>query len=293
MMKIAYLGPEGTFTEQAAYLITGKYWENGHAGQSGHVCPPLRQPISTIEEIFEMVESGKADFGVVPIENSIEGAVTATIDTLIFDANLFIYKQFSMPIVQNMMVYKENAGKNITKIISHPQGLAQCRKFISKNYPGVIIETASSTAEAARLVADNSFAQSEVAAAIGADISAEIYKLEIVHSGIQDNQTNTTQFVMITKTDTSEPKTGCKTSIAFSTENKPGELYKILDIFSIWDLNMTKITSRPTKNSQGEYVFFIDIEGYKNLADVKDALTMIKRKTSFYKNLGSYKVFSI
>lgn len=282
-MQIAYLGPEGTFTEQAARLIIKSIERD----------PVLLKPMTTIEDVFEQVESGRAGFGVVPVENSIEGAVNATIDTLIFDYGLFISNQFSMPVVQNIMVRNDNDKKAVTKILSHPQALAQCRKFINKHYQGAAIETVSSTSEAARIVAENVFGENEIPAAIGAGISAEIYGLKILHSGIQDSLNNTTQFITITKTDTSEPKLGCKTSLAFSTQNKPGELYKILDIFSIWDLNMTKIISRPTKNRHGEYVFFIDIEGYENLPDVRDALAMIKRKTSFYKNLGSYQVYAI
>ena len=277
-MKIAYLGPEGTFTEQAA----------DHFALTMDISEVLLFPLASIEDVFEAVESKKADYGVVPIENSIEGAVNTTIDTLIFDSKLFISKQLTLPITQNLMVSEKNAGRKITKILSHPQALAQCRKFINKTYPNVAVEFVSSTAEAAKIAASFDSGSGEVIAAIGSKNSAGIYGLKVINENIQNNKNNTTQFVLLTKTNTSLPKAGCSTSIVFSTEDRPGELYKVLDIFAIWDLNMTKILSRPTKNRHGEYVFFIEISGYGNTSDVSDALTMIKRKTSFFKNLGSY-----
>jgi prephenate dehydratase len=193
-----------------------------------------------------------------------------------------------LPVGQNLMVNKKASGKKITKIISHPQALAQCRKFLNKNYPTVPVEIVNSTAEAAKIVANSDPESGELVAAIGSKFSAELYSLKMIHENIQSNKNNSTQFILLTKSNTSLPKLGHSTSIVFSTEDKPGELYKVLDIFAIWDLNMTKILSRPTKNRQGEYVFFIEISGYTSVSDVSDALTMIKRKTSFFKNLGSY-----
>jgi prephenate dehydratase len=274
-MDIAYFGPEGTFTEQAAGRFAGSLGTQGLS----------LSPLATIEDVFEAVGSGKAAYGVVPIENSTEGAVNTTLDTLIFDAGLFILKQLSLPIVQNMMTGKDNAEGMIKKIVSHPQALAQCRKFLNRNYPGVTVEAANSTAEAARKAARSG--PEEGIAAIGSKNSAEIYGLRIIHDNIQDNKDNTTQFILLTGTDTSAPKAGCRTSVVFSTEHRPGELYKILDIFAIWGLNMTKIISRPVKNRRGEYVFFIEIES-DNITDVADALAMVERKAIFFKNLGSY-----
>ena len=276
-MKVVYLGPEGTFTEQAANCFIRSMNDS-----------PTIFSLATIEDVFEAVESKNADYGVVPIENSIEGAVNTTIDTLIFDSKLFILKQLTMPIEQNLMINEKNAGGKITKILSHPQALAQCRKFINKTYPDAVIEIVNSTAEAAKVAAFCEPERGDVIAAIGSKNSAAVYGLKIINESIQNNKNNTTQFILLTKADTSPPKTGCSTSIVFSTEDKPGELYKILDIFAIWDLNMTKILSRPTKNKHGEYAFFVEISRYENVSDVSDALTMIKRKTSFFKNLGSY-----
>ncbi|MCL1979014.1 MAG: prephenate dehydratase [Methanomassiliicoccaceae archaeon] len=277
-MIIAYLGPEGTFTEQAANLFAGSMKQSEFS----------LSPFATIEDVFDAVETKKAAYGVVPIENSIEGAVNTTIDTLIFDSDLHISKQLTLPISQNLMVSEKNADRAITKILSHPQALAQCRKFINRFYPKAVIEIASSTAEAARLVAGCGPGSKEVIGAIGSKSSAEKYDLEVIHENIQDNKNNTTQFILLTKADTSAPKADCSTSIAFSTEHRPGELYRVLDIFAIWDLNLTKIMSRPTKTGKGEYVFFVEIEGSENTSDISDALTMIERKTIFFKKLGSY-----
>lgn len=282
-MKIAYLGPEGTFTQQAADIFA----------RSLDQCGLSLSPFASIEEVFDAVETGAALYGAVPVENSIEGAVNTTIDTLIFDSDLFILKQLALPISQNLMVSEENIGRGITKILSHPQALAQSGKFIKQHYPDAAVEATSSTAEAARIAAGCRPGSGETVAAIGPESSAELYNLKIIHENIQERTDNTTQFILLTRTDTSMPKAGCSTSIAFSTEDRPGELYKILDIFAIWDLNMTKIMSRPTKNRHGEYVFFIEISGYSDVSDVADALTMVKRKTSFFKNLGSYDTIKI
>jgi prephenate dehydratase len=274
-MKMVYLGPEGTFTEPAA----GRF--------ASSMSDALLSPLASIEDVFEAVETGSAEYGVVPIENSIEGAVNTTIDTLIFDADVFISKQLSLPIVQDLAVNESDAGRTITKIVSHPQALAQCRKFINEHYPGALLEAASSTADAARKVAGGG-PGGDGAAAICSRSSADLYNLKVIRENIQDNKNNMTQFVLLTKTDTSAPKIGCRTSIAFSTEHKPGGLYKVLDIFALWDLNMTKIMSRPTKDVQGGYMFFVEIDNCENDSDVSDAFTMIKRKTSFFKNQGSY-----
>ena len=281
-MKIAYLGPEGTFTEQAAKCFMDSMDQQGLS----------LSPLASIEDVFEAVETGAAACGVVPIENSIEGGVNVTVDTLIFDSDLFISKQLTLPIIQNLMVSEKNAGAEITKIISHPQALAQCRKFINRTYPDAVIEVANSTAEAARAAASWQEGGGNVAA-IGPKNSAAIYGLKVIHENIQENNSNTTQFVLLTKTDTSAPKSGCSTSVVFSTKDRPGELNRVLGIFSIWELNMTRILSRPTKNRHGEYVFFIEISGYEDVADVSEALAMIERKTIFFKNLGSYRTIDI
>jgi prephenate dehydratase len=283
IMKVAYLGPEGTFSEQAAKGFVRTMDQPGLS----------LSPLDSIEDVFEAVGTGAAEYGVVPIENSIEGGVNTTLDTLIFDSDLFIKKQLTLPISQNLMVSGRNVGRRITKIMSHPQALAQSRKFINEFYSDATIEPTESTAIAASLASDSTVKEEVVIAAIGPKSASELYGLRILHENVQERKNNTTQFILLTKEDTSAPKDGCSTTVVFSTKDEPGELSRILDIFSIWDLNMTRILSRPTKNRQGEYVFFIELSGYEDTQDVSDALTMIKRKTIFFKNLGSYKTISI
>ncbi|MDR2903921.1 MAG: prephenate dehydratase [Clostridiales bacterium] len=274
-MKLSCLGPAGTFTEQAARF---------YAPAAELFCT------QTIEESVARVLSGAADAAVVPIENSIEGVVNSTVDQLIAAGGLAVKAQINLPVRQNFLVKKEYdpAKTPIQTIFSHPQALAQSRKFTTEQYPGVPTSATTSTAEAARLVA----AGAAENAAIGTAQTAALYQLKILHENIQETDNNVTSFAVISKTAPSPPTLLQKTSIVFSTQNKPGELYKILDIFVLWDINMTKIISRPMKRTPGEYVFLIDIEGYQNLDDVNDALKMVQRKTTFYKNLGTYPVIN-
>ena len=273
-MKIGYLGPEGTFSEQAATEYSSVF-ENSYM---------IKFP--TIYKVIQAVANDEVDYAVVPFENSIEGTVTTTLDSLIFDFDLYIKTEIVINIEQNLLIKKGCNVKNINKIISHQQGISQCEKFIRKYYPNAIIETVSSTSEAARVV---SISDGDVAS-ISPSRSADVYNLDIAYNSIQDDNKNATRFLVITKEDT-RFKSIDKTSIVFSTENKPGELYKILDIISIWDLNMTKIESRPKKHELGTYCFFADLES-NNLNDLQDALKMVERKTIFYKNLGSYSTFN-
>lgn len=265
-MTIGYLGPRGTFSEQAALRF----------GDEKSLIE-----FDTIDDALRAVNRSEIDTAVVPIDNSTEGPVNVTVDTLIFDCDLFIQKLLVFPVSQNLMVYPEHTDERIRKVFSHPQSLAQCRQFLREHYPSAEQVKTSSNGEAARLVIDAGLA------AIGPVRAAELSGLRIIGAGIQDNPDNTTYFAFVSKNDTSAPLPDHKTTLAFSTENRPGSLYKILDIFSLWDINMTKIISRPMKSKIGEYVFLIDIEDYDE-KDAVDALSMVKRKTSFYKILGTY-----
>lgn len=273
-MKIGYLGPEGTFSEQAATEYSSVF-DNSYM---------IKFP--TIYKVIQAVANDEVDYAVVPFENSIEGTVTTTLDALIFEFDLYIKTEIIINIEQNLLIKKGCNVKNINKIISHQQGISQCEKFIRKYYPNAIIETVSSTSEAARVV---SISDGDIAS-ISPSRSADVYNLDIAYNSIQDDNKNATRFLVLTKEDT-RFKNIDKTSIVFSTKNKPGELYKILDIISIWDLNMTKIESRPQKHELGTYCFFADLES-NNLKDLQDALKMVERKTIFYKNLGSYSTFN-
>lgn len=270
-MKIGYLGPDGTFSEEAALNYTLKL-DNVEL---------VKFP--TIRAVLDAVEKGFVDEGIVPFENSIEGVVTTTIDGLIFDdSKLYIKSETVIKISQNFLVRKDYNGEKLERIISHPQGIAQCDKFLRENFKDTLCEAVSSTAEAARIVSTSG----NFIASISPKRSADVYGLKILHENIQDDNNNATRFVVVTK---KPPKSleGEKTSIVFTTSHRPGELYKVLDIFAIWDINMTKIESRPMKHKLGTYCFFIDLEA-ENKDDIRDALKMVERKTSFFRLLGSY-----
>lgn len=269
-MKVGFLGPKGTFTEKACIC----YDKDAE-----------RIAYNTFFDALLGVEEGECDRCLAAVENSTEGTVNTTLDPMIFDRNLFIEKLIILPIEQNILIKKGADPSKIRKIVSHPQALAQCRIFTREHFKDACEVTVSSTAEAAKITAESD----GHIAAVASSLTAELYGLDILYKSVQDNNTNRTSFVAVTKEDTSAPKKGCITTIAFSTRNEPGELYRILDIYSLWDINMTKILSRPWRNKPGEYIFITDIEN-NNIDDVKDALVMIRRKTKFFKILGTYPI---
>ncbi|HEY5583540.1 MAG TPA: prephenate dehydratase [Ruminiclostridium sp.] len=271
--SIGFLGPQGTFSHEAAlaYIVDRPY---------------MLGEFSSIQDVLVAVKNGNIDEAIVPIENSLEGAINVTLDVLAKEGELYIVDELIIPINLNLVVKKGTAAKDITVIISHPQPLGQCRNYLNRDFQTAIQVEENSTSKAAQRVA----AGDGTYAAITSNIAAKIHGLEILASNVQDAQNNRTRFVIISKA--LKMRTGSdKTSIVFSTDNKPGSLYKILDIFSLWDINMTKIESRPAKNVLGQYIFFIDIDGHIEDQDVLDALTMIQRKTSFYRFMGSYPIF--
>lgn len=270
MLKIGFLGPKGTFSHEALL----KYKE-------GNTYSAV--DFSSIQELLQAVQSNDVDEAIVPIENSIEGAVNATLDIMAFDVDLLIKSELVIPIRENLLVKKGTSFGEIKHVLSHPQPLGQCRNFLSTSLSGAVIRATYSTAGAAEEVASGN----GDSAAIGSLAAAEVYGLEIIKKDIQDSEKNYTRFVVVSHKDAD--KTGHdKTSIVFSTDDKPGSLYRVLDIFNLWDINMSRIESRPAKNQLGRYIFFVDIHGHREDDDIKDALTMIKRKSSFFKFLGSY-----
>jgi prephenate dehydratase len=271
-MDIGYLGPKGTFSEQAALIMS----------EGENIIP-----YHSFWDALEAVNTDKIDAAIVPIENSIEGTVNSTVDALIFDMNLHIQELLVLPVEQCLLAKNGTKISDISTVYSHPHALPQCKNFFREHIPNAAQIATSSTAEGIRTVAESSDMSD---AAVGARTAAELYGLNILADGIQDNNSNFTQFIRVSKHNTELPKNGSKTTICFSTEDKPGSLYKLLDIFSIFDVNMSKIISRPMRNKPMEYVFLIDLETTDNESDVRDALTMIKRKTTFFKNLGSYRV---
>ena len=271
-MKLGYLGPKGTFSEQAAMMYAAK-------------CPYdcEYEMFLNITDVISAVGDGIIDEGIVPLENSIEGTVTSTVDTLIFDAELYINSELILSVNQNLMVKKGVCLNDVKKIISHPQGLAQCRKYIKTTGISETVAV-SSTAEAAHIVSQGK----GDTAAIAPKRAAEVYGLDIIGENIQDDGTNSTRFIVISK-HKPELKSGMRTSIAFTLDddNSPGRLYKVLDILNIYEINMIKIESRPAKHKLGTYVFCIELVADDN-EDLKDAVKMLKRKVAFFKFLGSY-----
>lgn len=270
-MQIGYLGPNGTFSEQAAIFYC-----------SDAKCISYH----TIDDVIQAVDKNLIEVGIVPIENSIEGTVNVTMDTIIFNSDIKIIAEIVIPIEQNFLVSKNYTNEQITKILSHPQALAQCREFLNKNYRHAQQIPTSSTSEAAKLVASST----EPWAALGNLLCAKLYDMKVLYSKIQDNKSNETRFIVISKKSENKVETESKTSIAFSTNNEPGALFKILNILALWNINMTKIISRPMKKSIGEYVFFVEVEGDISNEDMQEAMKMVQRKTSFYKLFGSYTV---
>lgn len=276
MINIGFLGPKGTFSQEAM---------NKYINERSGFC---EHSYNTMPDLIYAVDNNEIDEAIVPIENSLEGAVSATLDMLATDVDLKIKGEIVIAVNQNFMVKKGTRTEDIKIILSHPQPIGQCRKYLDSKFPNAVIKYVYSTAEAAREV---SMGDGNTAA-IGPATAADVYNLEIAEKSIQDNFNNLTRFVVVSKGD-GERDLKNKTSIVFSTTDKPGSLYKILDIFNLWDINMTRIESRPVKNKLGRYIFFVDLNGHVEEENVRDALTMVKRKTSFYKFLGSYPEYDL
>lgn len=275
--RIGFMGPEGTFSHEAAEAYT-------EAGEQKYAF----KQFLTIKDVLVALNKDEVDEAIVPIENSLEGAINVTVDFLAKEDGLYIIDELIIPVNLNLMAKPGTTADKIKVIISHPQPLGQSRNYLNEKFPTAVQLEENSTSGAAQKVAfsDGTYA------AVASKAAAKVYGLEIIEKNIQDFENNYTRFVIVAKT--LKARTGSdKTSIAFSTENKPGSLYRILDIFSLWDINMTRIESRPSKNALGQYIFFIDIDGHIEDQDVNDALTMIRRKTSFYKFIGSYPVYKV
>jgi len=259
--RVAVLGPEGTFTEIAARRI--------FKDVEFLYC-------DTVDEVFDSVSS-VVEFGVVAIENSLEGSVNTTMDCLV-DHDLKICGEVVLDINLCLVVVPGTEKKGIDTIISHPHALAQCRKFLSENFPDSRLQRHESTAAAME-----ELKRLKGSAAIGPKEAVETYGLKLLFENIQDAKSQT-RFIVISK----EGGTGRKTSIIFALKDEPGALYKALKEFAERDINLTKIESRPSKRKLGEYLFFVDFEGSLEDEKVENALTSIKEKTAFLKILGSY-----
>lgn len=267
--KVAYLGPEGTFTQAAALK---------HFGHSS-----VTQPQATIEQVFREVEAGASHYGVVPVENSTEGIVTHTLDSFI-NSGLKICGEVELRIHHNLMVGEKTQESGITRVYSHAQSLAQCRRWLDANYPSIEKVAVSSNAEAARRV------QTEWnSAAIAGDIASELYQLRIIADKIEDHPDNTTRFLVIGSVDVGASGTD-KTSVMLSIKNRPGALFTLLEPFERNQVDLTRLESRPSLSENWNYVFFIDFKGHVSDPSVAAAFADLDSIGCEIKILGSYPV---
>ena len=267
--RVAYLGPEGTFTQQAALK---------HFGHSSDA-----QPVSTIDQVFREVEASAVNYGVVPVENSTEGMVSHTLDTFM-NSNLKIVGEVALRIHHNLMISSNTDPERITRIYSHSQTLAQCRAWLDENYPSAERVAVNSNAEAAKRVKGewNS-------AAIAGDIAGQIYDLEILAEKIEDSPDNTTRFLIVGTEDT-QPSGNDKTSIMLRMRNKPGALYELLKPFREHQVDLTRLETRPSKSENWNYVFFLDFNGHNQDEQVTKVFELLTDSAVELKVLGSYPV---
>lgn len=267
-LTIAYLGPQGTFTEAAALKRFGGATQG--------------QPCATIDEVFQAVESGAAHYGVVPVENSTEGAVGRTLD-LLLSSSLNICGEVLLQVHQCLMSNESDLSL-IRKVYSHPQSFGQCQSWLHAHLPHVERVTASSNADAARQAAEESFA-----AAIGGAQAAEHFRLKVLAANIEDDARNTTRFLVIGKQEVA-PSGRDRTSLVMSAANRPGAVHDLLVPLAQNGVSMTKLESRPSRAGLWEYVFYVDIEGHQADTKVAAALGQLKQIAAFVKVLGSYPV---
>lgn len=267
---LGYLGPFGTFSQQAA-----SEWTQGKE--------EIRE-FPTISSAIRAVDRGEIEHCIVPIENSLNGSVTATLDTLAFDSDVYITGEHIIRVIQNFVVKPGIKKSDIKMILSHPQALGQCSKLLEKEFCGVEIKAVSSTAAAAKTVAESD----GTVAAITPNAAAELYNLEVMFADCTDDMNNFTRFVIIEKEPSLKVTDRDKTSIVFSVDHKPGSLYQAIGLLSDEKINMLKIESRPMKKELGKYIFFIDVEGNADNAKIYFVLDKIRRNSLFYKFLGSY-----
>jgi len=265
-LTVAYLGPQGTFSQEAAVK---------HFGGLATLAPG-----ASIDEVFRQVETGAAGYGVVPVENSTEGAIGRTLD-LLLSTPAKICGEVMLPIRQCLM---SRSGKlsHIRKVFSHTQSLAQCQQWLARHLPHAERIAVISNAEAARLAA-----RERRAAAIGPKTAAGLYGLQLIARNVEDEAKNTTRFLVIAEHEAA-PSGRDKTSLVLSARNVPGAVHDLLTPLAANQVSMTRLESRPSRTGLWEYVFYVDIEGHHRDANVARALAELERTASFLKNLGSY-----
>ncbi len=266
-VKVAFLGPEGTFTQQASLK---------HFGHSA-VCVPM----AAIDEVFREVAAGAVNYGVVPVENSTEGVVSHTLDSFL-DSSLKICGEVVLRIHQHMMVSENTRRDHITRIYSHAQSFAQCRKWLDSHWPMAERVAVSSNAEAAKRIKGewNS-------AAIAGDMAAEMYGLEKIAEKIEDRPDNSTRFLIIGNQPV-PPSGDDKTSVVISMRNQPGALHAILEPFHVHNIDLTRVETRPSRTGIWNYVFFVDFEGHQDDPVVRKVLEKLGERANDLRVLGSY-----
>jgi chorismate mutase/prephenate dehydratase len=264
---VAYQGEQGAYSEVAAHRFFH--------------CTIGTRPSKTLTEVFKDVEEKIADYGIVPVENSLEGSVNETYD-LLLESDVKVFGEVNLKVTHCLIAFPGTGSENVNTVYSHPQALAQCRRYILKH--GYETIPFYDTAGSVKMIREKKLAD---AAAIASKQAAHIYNMSILDRGIEDHPYNFTRFFVLALKD-AIPTGRDKTSIIFSTKHVPGSLYEVLEEFAKRRINLTKIESRPTKQKPWEYHFYLDFEGHRKERYPKEALRTLKRKTLFLKVLGSY-----
>jgi prephenate dehydratase/chorismate mutase len=266
LQLVGFQGEHGAYSEVAAHTYGSSF---------------VSIPCSGFHDVFKEVESGQLDFGIVPVENSIEGVVNEVNDLLV-ETNLHIVGEVTIPIHHSLLALPEQDYRDLRTVYSHPQALGQCRGFIARHK--LEARPFYDTAGAAIMLREQKPAATAV---IASKLCADLYHLEVLKENIEDNDSNRTRFVVISKGPS--PDDGDKCSIIFSVSNKPGSLFSVLKVLSEGNINMTRIESRPLRNDPGIYAFFVDIEGSDKDEVIKNALNDVEKNATSYKFLGCYK----
>jgi chorismate mutase/prephenate dehydratase len=267
-VTVAYLGPAGTFSEQAVYR------------QFGHGVEAL--PCASIDEVFRAAEAGTADFGVVPVENSSEGAINRTLD-LMLQTTLSISGEISIQVHHSLMT-RSGSMDGVTRVIAHSQALAQCQVWLTQNHPNLARQAVASNGEAALMASED-----PTVAAIAGEFAGQRYNLQVVNAHVQDDPHNRTRFAVIGRLHTT-PSGLDHTSLVLSVSNQAGAVYNLLAPLAANGVSMTRFESRPARMGTWEYYFYVDVEGHAREERVAKALAELKQNAAFFKVLGSYPV---
>lgn len=265
-VTVGYLGPEATFTHSAALKRFGNSTD--------------LKSLESVSEVFEEVERETVDYGIVPVENSSEGAVRHTLDRFL-TSNVSICSECYLAIELCLMTRAKELA-DVRKVYSHGQALSQARDWIERNLPEASIEETMSTAEAARVAAEE-----DHAAAVASEVAADIYELDVLVRNVEQPAANYTRFLVL-GTDSPAPTGDDKTTIAFSVQDRTGALQRILEPFNDYEINMTKIESRPSTQKTWDYIFFVDFQGHMQDPPVEELLDELRSRSSMFKVLGSY-----